>query len=267
MEETIAGALKKIIFHNSEDGYTVAVLDSADTLGPCKISGNLARPTLGEYLRLKGYWEEKKGYGRQFVFQSYELSLPQDNSSLIKFLEIAAVKGLGKATIVKIVEKLGAATLEIIEKTPEKLLGIKGLTPEKIRELRAYVQKNSAKRQTLLRLHQLGFNFTIAHKILENYGDEALKILASDPYQVALSINDVSFRMADQAAAQLGIGRADLSCIKGGINHCLQTHLKQGHTCFPLALLLQQAAQLIQLPEAQIEKALWELISNLIPNK
>jgi exodeoxyribonuclease V alpha subunit len=259
MEETVAGVLTKIIFHNTEDSYTVAVLDSAEPPGLCTVSGNLARPTLGEYLRLKGYWEQKNGYGRQFVFQSYELVLPQDKNSVIKFLEIAAIKGLGKATISKIVEQLGAATLEVIEKTPEKLLRIKGLTPDKIRELRAYVQKNGAKRQTLLRLHQLGFDFTIAHKILQNYGDRTLEIIASDPYQVALSISGVGFRMADQVAAQLGGAQAGLSRIKGGINHCLQTHLKQGHTCFPLALLLQQAAQLLELPEAEIEKALLEL--------
>jgi exodeoxyribonuclease V alpha subunit len=259
MEETVAGVLTKIIFHNTEDSYTVAVLDSPELPGLCTISGNLARPTLGEYLRLNGHWEEKNGYGRQFVFKSYEFYLPQDNNSIIKFLEIAAVKGLGKATISKMVEQLGAATLEVIEKTPEKLLRIKGLTPDKIRELRAYVQKNSEKQKTLLQLNQLGLNFTIAHKILENYGNETLKIIASDPYQMALSINGVGFRMADQVAAQFGIAQGDISRIKSGINHCLQSNLKQGHTCFPLPLLLQQAAQLLELPEMEIEKALFEL--------
>ena len=62
------GSIEEIIFHNEENGYTVADMVSDDQL--FTITGSMPYVYVGENLQVTGEWQVHKTYGRQFMVTS-----------------------------------------------------------------------------------------------------------------------------------------------------------------------------------------------------
>ncbi len=64
--------VKKVIFHNKENGYSVlsAISDTED--GPFSLCGILNGTPEGTVLHCQGYWKDHIMYGRQFMVDSWE---------------------------------------------------------------------------------------------------------------------------------------------------------------------------------------------------
>ena len=97
--EELVGTVKKIVFRNEENGWTVFQLES----GPQSITvtGLFARVHVGEYLRLVGRQTQHKIFGQQF---SSQRKVPHDTvEGITRYLASRLIKGIGTKTAQKIV--------------------------------------------------------------------------------------------------------------------------------------------------------------------
>lgn len=72
----------------------------------------------GESIEAGGKWTVHPQFGHQFSVEYYEKQLPSTESAILKYLASGAVRGIGKATAKRIVEKYGLDSFDVIEKIP-----------------------------------------------------------------------------------------------------------------------------------------------------
>lgn len=69
---SIVCAVKKVVFHNKENGYSVLSVTSEDEDKPFSICGVLNGMPKGTELYCEGEWTEHSKFGRQFQVESWE---------------------------------------------------------------------------------------------------------------------------------------------------------------------------------------------------
>ncbi|MDR2162533.1 MAG: AAA family ATPase [Clostridiales Family XIII bacterium] len=128
---------------------------------------------------------------------------------------------------------------------------------------------------TIKALKTLGFSYTVAVKLCNAYGDEAVEIVKGDPYRIAIEIPGIGFKTADAVAAHTASSSLDDdigACygdrataeysshrIAAGILYILTRYAAEGHTCVPRAKLMQRAVGLLDVSSDDIEDTLLEL--------
>ena len=111
------GSIAHVIFHNSENGYTVAVFETEEE--QFTIVGNLIQPREGATYVLHGDFTVHPKFGEQFKVSDSEELMPEGETGMIAFLASGIIKGIGPKAAAKIVDKFGEDTFRIIEEEPE----------------------------------------------------------------------------------------------------------------------------------------------------
>ena len=125
--EVINGTIENVVYYN--DGNDYAVLEILTESGLIITAvGTVPIPFEGECVVLRGKWGYHKSFGKQFVIESFEKTLPKETEGILQYLSSRTVKGIGPVTARKIVERFGADTFEVIETHPEWLADIPGIT-------------------------------------------------------------------------------------------------------------------------------------------
>ena len=119
------GAIAEMIFHNSENGYTVAVFEMEEDY--FTIVGNMPGAAPGKSYRVQGEFVEDPRYGEQFRVSTFEEIMPSTKEGIKEFLSSGTIKGVGRKTASAIVAKFGEDTFDIIENHPERLKEISGI--------------------------------------------------------------------------------------------------------------------------------------------
>ena len=125
------GVIAEIIFHNNENGYTVAVFELEDDC--FTIVGTMPGAAAGKSCRVQGEFIQDPRYGEQFRVSAYEEVMPSTREGIKDFLSSGTIKGVGKKTAAAIVARFGEDTFDIIEKHPERLKEVPGIG-EKVAE-------------------------------------------------------------------------------------------------------------------------------------
>lgn len=215
----LSGVIKKVLYHNEENNYSIAVLENNQ-----KICGHYFDAQLqkleGEEVLLTGNWETHNKYGVQFVFTALEIK----EEELFFFLT-KIVKGISKTLIKEIFKKFSEDELyEILDNTPAKLLEIKGIKEKKLTSIVSSWNKFKHLRELADFLGQYGVTKNLINKIfvelghLENLND-ALK---ENPY-LLINIKGIGFKKADAIATSLGIDQQSHFRVKA----CLEYTLKE----------------------------------------
>lgn len=244
--ETISGYVEHIIFQNPENGYTVMNLMAegreVTCVGMCMGLGQ------GQDIEAQGNYIEHPVYGPQFKIAQYHVAAPKDSASMERYLGSGAVKGVGAALAARIVKKFGDDTFRIIEEEPERLAEVRGISERKAREIAVQMEEKKDLQEVLVYLQQYGISNNLAIKIYDAYGMDLYGIMRENPYRLAEDIHGVGFKMADEIAARVGI-HTDSDCrIRSGILYSLLQASGEGHCYLPMALLLERAQALLQLP-------------------
>ena len=133
--EIRTGTIEDIIFHNEENGYTIAIMETDTEM--FTVVGCIPQCVKGTVYSLTGDFKIHPSYGEQFVFSEYEEKEPEDKESIIAFLASRAIKGIGEKTARAIVDKFGEETLQIMDKNPERLTEVSGIGQKKMEEIAA----------------------------------------------------------------------------------------------------------------------------------
>ncbi|MBR6228265.1 MAG: ATP-dependent RecD-like DNA helicase, partial [Eubacterium sp.] len=128
------GYVTHIVFRNDENGYTVFELEipDGDTI---TCVGNFPFINEGEFVRVNGELGVHGVYGEQLQVNSFEVTDPDNEVAMLRYLSSGAVKGIRGGLAKRIVDRFGERTFEVMEKRPEELALVKGISEKKAREI------------------------------------------------------------------------------------------------------------------------------------
>lgn len=256
-KETIIGFVEKVVYRNTENGYTVVNISVEGDDVVC--TGYFSDITEGDQIIAEGSFVEHKQYGIQFTVASYEIKEPETSVAMEKYLGSGIIKGVGPALSAKIVKKFGDETFNIIEREPERLAEIKGITEKKAIEIGSQFEEKKEFRNAMIFLNQYGVSNALAMKIYKEYGIKVMKIVRENPYRLADDIAGVGFKTADEIALRMGFSPESSMRMKAGISFALSMAASNGHTYLLYEDLYEESKRLLGISEAEFESDIYEL--------
>lgn len=263
--DSISGTVARVTFYNEENGYSVIKLQpdeaalSQDSEGLVTVTGNLPEVSPGEYLSLKGEWQQHPKFGLQFNAQQLEQSRPVTLEGLRRYLGSGMLKGVGPAIAERIVERFGLETIDVIENNPQRLRQVPDIGPKRLKQIVDAWETQKQVRAVMIFLHGHGVSSNLAIKIHKQYGDDAMRVVEQDPYQLARDIYGVGFKTADKIAQSLGLPSDHPTRLEAGLVHILNEMVGDGHVFGPRDQVLQSAGELLGAPRPLIDAAIGRL--------
>lgn len=257
MIEEKQGTIAEIIFHNEENGYTVAVFETE--IEAFTIVGNLPSAAAGRRYTVRGEFTVHPSYGEQFSVREFEEMMPTTKDGIREFLASGAMKGIGRKTAAAIVSEFGTDTLRVIEEEPQRLTEISGIgskTAEKIAS--AFSQQREFANITMY-LQQFGITANYAMKLYQVYGADTIREIEENPYKLVEDVFGIGFKKADKIAARMGIAQDDPHRIMSGIRFTLAYFAGEGNTYLPENVLCEKAGQLLDVAIELIRETLTEM--------
>ena len=253
----VEGYVEKIVFRNSDNGYTVFHLSSNGEEITCV--GTFQLIAEGECLEIQGEFTTHSLYGEQLRVETYEVKVPEDTIAIERYLGSGAIKGLGAVMAARIVKRFKKDTFRIIEEEPERLTEIKGISEKKAREIAEQMEEKKDMRKAMIFLQEYGISSALAVKIYHQSGPEVYRVLKQNPYQLADDIKGVGFRIADEIAIRAGIHADSDFRIRSGILYALFRATGAGHVYLPFEQLFQITKDLLGIELPSIEQHVMDL--------
>ncbi len=254
--ETLEGAVERISFADPESHYAVLRLKVKGARHPTTVVGALAAVQEGEQLHLKGRYEIHPKYGEQFRAVWWYSVLPATVAGITKYLASGLVKGIGPEMARRLVAHFGAKTLEVIDNHRERLLEVPGIGPKRLAQIRGAWQGQKEIREIMVSLQGLGVSLGLATKIYRQYGAQAVEVLTTNPYQLALDIQGLGFLTADRLASHLNLDPLAPARLAAGLLHILDTMAGEGHVYAPEEQLVRQTQELLRVSPAPLAEVL-----------
>ncbi len=250
------GTVKSIIFRNATNGYTVLSLLSSDEKTVTTCVGTLPLLNPGDTVIMTGEPSYHARFGSQFKVASYERKAPSSETSIIKYLESGAVRGVGPSMARAIVSTFGLETLNVLENEPERLTEVPGIGKKKAKMISDSFREKKLFRDVLISLEPYGVTVGQAYKMMQTYGELCLAKVQENPYQLIDDIDGIGFLTADKIATHVsGFEQDSLARLMAGTRYCLQqARDERGDMFLPRDLLLQRASALLGASAEQIEE-------------
>jgi exodeoxyribonuclease V alpha subunit len=252
----LEGQIESVVYHNEENGYTVARVRVTGERQPVTVVGSLVSPMAGELVSLRGEWSTHPRYGPQFKIEEAQKRAPSTTEGIEKYLASGLIKGIGPEMARRIVASFGADTLEVIDRQPQRLSQIEGIGTKRSQMIRQAWKEQRDVRSVMVFLQSHGVSPAFAARIYRQYRKEAIKIVSENPYRLAEEVHGIGFLSADRIGSRLGYARDSQARAEAGLLHVLAQASDEGHVCLPRGLLLQRARKLLGSDPQVIEAAL-----------
>ena len=185
---------------------------------------------------------------------------PTGVDGIQKYLSSGMIKGIGPVCGERLVAAFGTEVFQIIENQPKRLQEVEGIGKVRREKIVKGWDVQKKIKEIMLFLYANGVGTSKAVRIYKVYGDEAIALIQENPYRLAQDIYGIGFLTADQIAQKMGIEKTSPLRAKAGIRHALFEEVGNGHCAYPRAVLLAQAAELLEIPLTAIEMAAEEEI-------
>ena len=243
---SIKGRIENVVYCNEHNDYTVLeIVEGEDNL-VCAV-GIIPMAAEGEQVTLFGRWVYHKEYGKQFAFDSFEKTRPEETDGIMQYLSSGTIKGIGPVTALKIVNRFGDQTFEVIEYHPEWLTDIPGITMKKAAAISESFRQQSGLRGVMMFCKDyIGASETT--RVYKKFGAGAVGLIQQNPYILCDRDLGIPFNKVDAMAMTLGI--ASDSCIRilNGIKYVLNHNGGiSGHTCLPTDTVIKSCAELLDI--------------------
>lgn len=260
MTDQLFGYVERIVFQNSESGFTVARLKLPRRKELATIVGALLGLQEGENLRCKGEWKNSPSHGLQFSVEEYQVEAPTDLVGLQKYLESGMVKGIGPIYAERIVKKFGLQTLDIIDQNPRALLQVPGIGKKRLQKIKAYWTEQKEIRSVMIFLQSYGVSPAYVQKIFKVYGNQTIERVKENPFYLAQHIPGIGFKKADTIAKKMGFPNNATTRVDSGIEYVLSELSSEGHVCYPLEPFVEIAQKMLEVDEALVRSRIDQLI-------
>lgn len=260
--EEFEGTVEKIVFFNELNSYCVASMKLSSSGKVQNISGILPSVQCGETLLVRGTWEEHKAYGSQFKVESFESKLPSSLYGIKKYLGSGLVEGVGKTYANKIVDYFKEDTLRVIDEDSARLMEVAGIGATRAKRIKQSWDEQRAVRQIVLQLRVYGVSPKNCSDIVKVFGDDAIDVIAKDPYQLARKIRGIGFKTADQIALNAGISNEGALRVKAGLIFSLSEFEDDGSTIANIENLLEKTAENLEVDPEICRAYLADLVAD-----
>jgi len=245
-QEELVGIVDRIIFHNSENGFTIFVLQMPRAQTSI-IKGHVANIQPGEQVTLRGAWVMHPKFGKQFDAQSCITSLPTSLIGIKKYLSSGMIKGIGPVYAEKLIKAFGQEVLEIIDKQPYRLHEVSGIGTKRVERIITAWQDQKEISHIMVFLQEKNISPAYATKIYKKYGHNSIQVVQENPYRLADDIWGIGFKVADQIAHNMGFEHDSLKRISSGLLYTLSTLVSAGHLYGELESLKEKTVTLLDL--------------------
>ena len=247
----IRGVIESVVYRNENNDYTVLEI-SDESSNLITAVGVMPLAFEGENVILYGSWGYHKEFGRQFVFDAYEKTLPKEIDGIVQYLSSKTVKGVGPITALKIVERFGTDTFDVIENHPEWLTDVQGITMKKAANISASFREQTGARELVMFCSDY-MSTAEATKIYKKLGSGAVGLIKENPYILCGLDFGVPFEVADRIAESLGLSKTSDFRVLSGMEYILtyNSHTN-GHTCLPYDKFVECSCELLGIEEGLI---------------
>ena len=243
--EVLAGSIERVTFHSAESGFCVLRIKARGHRDLVTVVGHAAEISAGEWVTVSGTWVNSREHGQQFKASFLKASAPTTAEGIEKYLGSGMIRGIGPIYAGKLVGAFGAAVFEVIEQAPERLREVPGIGKVRAGRIAQAWADQKVVREIMVFLHSHGVGTARAVRIFKTYGNEAVQVMAENPYRLARDIRGIGFRTADAIAARLGIEATAMIRLRAGVNYALLEASGEGHCGLPTAELLKLAGELL----------------------
>ena len=243
--EVLAGSIERVTFHNAESGFCVLRIKARGHRELVTVVGHAAEISAGEWVTVSGTWVNSREHGQQFKAAFLRASAPTTSEGIEKYLGSGMIRGIGPIYASKLVSAFGAEVFEVIEQAPERLREVPGIGRVRAGRIATAWADQKVVREIMVFLHSHGVGTARAVRIFKTYGNDAVQVMAENPYRLARDIRGIGFRTADAIAARLGIESTAMIRLRAGIGYALLEASGEGHCGLPTAELLKLAGELL----------------------
>lgn len=254
--------VERITYQNPENGYSVLKVHVKGYDDLVTVVGSLLDANVGSVLLAEGDWKVDSKYGRQFMAQKWEETLPATVYGMEKYLGSGLIKGVGPKYAKKIVQKYGIDTFTVIEDNIELLIEIPGIGNKRIRMIAESWERQKEVKNIMLFLQEHGVSTAFAAKIYRQYGNESIAVMKENPYRLADDIWGIGFKTADSIAQKLGFGMETYVRLRSGIMYTLSELADEGHVYAQQEQLTQKAAGLLEAEESRITMTMDQMLKD-----
>ena len=248
--------VERITFQSPETGYTVLKARVKDYTELVAVVGNLLDANVGSVLLVEGSWKVDSRYGRQFMAESWEETMPATVYGIEKYLGSGLIKGVGPKFAKRIVRMFGTETIAVIEDDIDRLRQVEGIGNKRISMIRESWQKQKEVKNIMLFLQSHGVSTAYAAKIYKEYGNTAIERVKENPFRLADDIWGIGFRTADTIAEKLGFGKDSFLRLRSGIMYTLSALADEGHVYAERNQLANKAVELLEADIAHVQMTL-----------
>lgn len=253
--------VEKEIFR-AESGYTVLNCDELDEKGTVieyghTVTGIMLPEVEGTKFEAEVETVKTQKYGEQLKVLSFTEKDPDTLEGVVALILASKLKGVGKKTAEKIVEKFGLDTIKIMDTDFSRLKTIRGM-----RNLEAAEKQWKDSRAIRELMQIVGNNTNIGPtrllRIKKYFKDDVADVLRNHPYRIT-EVRGVSFHHADTLARNgLVFDPNDNERIQAGIRQALINAMdEQGHMFLTGNELVRQALVIlnrnVQNPVSEME--------------
>ncbi len=245
--EKLTGIIQRVTYHNQENGWTVLKVSPIDRPHELKtVTVHQANVFAGATMEFEGEWVHHAKYGEQFKSQNTFERKPASASALEKYIGSGLIYGVGPKIAKRIVKHFGKETLDVFEDDIERLTEVTGIAQTKLDQIKSSWTEHREIRNVMLFLQEYGVSTLFAVKIFKTYGNDAIKILQDNPYQLSKDIYGIGFFSADKIALSMGIEKDSPKRMRAAISHTLAASREQGHCYLELENILKDVEILLE---------------------
>lgn len=253
--EILKGTIENVVYYNDSNDYAVLEISLENNLIITAV-GTMPIPFEGECVELRGRWGYHKEFGKQFVIESFEKTLPKETEGILQYLSSRTVKGVGPVTAKKIVDRFGIDTFDVIENHPEWLADIPGITMRKAASIsESFLEQNGLRDVVMFCKDYM--SVTEATRVYKKFGTAAIGLITKNPYILCEGENSLTFAQADEIAMRLGFTAENSYRVRSGIAYVLGYNAQtNGHTCLPIDKLIKASAETLGIDEGTVTEKL-----------
>ncbi len=252
--------VERITYQDEENGFSVFRCRAKGYSDLVTVIGNMAGVHAGSVLSLQGQWKIDGKYGRQFVAEKWEETLPSTAYGIEKYLGSGLIRGIGPKFAKRIVQKFGKDTIEVIESDPDSLVQVEGIGKKRVEWIKKSWEEQKEIKNIMLFLQSNDVSTAHAARIFKTYGNDSVEVIRENPYRLADDIRGIGFKTADTIADKLGIESNCFVRLRSGLLYSLNKISESGHCYAGRDQLISTAAELLGVETPELEITLDDMI-------
>ncbi len=189
----------KIVFHNQDNGYTIARVKN--NLGNLSVKGYFSVVEHRTY-EFSGEMDEDPTYGPYLLVSSVKEYIDVSENGIINYLSSDLFTGVGKSSARKIYQHFGDKTIDILKQDPEAIHEVEGLSENACAEIKNVIQKNDLANVLAQTLQPFDVSPLMVNRIYQliQHWEDPIVDLKNNPYRLLNYFSDekISFNLADR---------------------------------------------------------------------